>query len=252
MARISRACYESSYFHVMVQGIAKEYIFKEKEFKEKYIEFLDNATKENEVIIIAYCIMDNHVHLLLYTPKISNLTSAMASVNTRYAKYYNKILHRCGYVYRDRYRCENIMTQNHLENCIRYIHNNPVEAKICEYPSEYKYSSYNKFKNKNVDKEILKLVSWDVNNYMEKLDIDVVDYNFLEINNEFGQVKYEDINKVFNEYSRYDFTDDKTVYEIQRRLKKRCNATNEEILKLMNVKRTKFYSIIKKYKIVNI
>ena len=248
MARISRACYESCYFHVMVQGIAKEYIFKENELKEKYIDFLNDAIKENSVKIIAYCIMDNHVHLLLYTLKISNLTSVMASVNTRYAKYYNKTLQRCGYVYRDRYRCENIMTQSHLENCIRYIHNNPVEANICEKPSRYKYSSYNKFKNKLVDKEILKLISWDENTYLEKLDSNVADYNFLEINNEFGQIKYEKIDKVFEEYSKKDFNDDKTVYEVQKQLKKRCNATNEEIIKLMKLKRSSFYNIIKRCK----
>ena len=251
MARISRACYESSYFHVMVQGIAKEYIFKEKEFKEKYLEFLDNSTIENEVIVIAYCIMDNHAHLLLYTPKIKNLTSVMASVNTRYAKYYNKVLNRRGYVYRDRYRCENIITQSHLENCIRYIHNNPVVAKICMHPSEYRYSTYNKFKNKNIDKEVLGLLSWDINDYIERLDDDVSDYSFIECYNEFGQIRYENLNEVFKEYLKCDFSDDKTVYEIQRQLKRRCNATNEEILKLMNLKRANFYNILKRGKSVD-
>ena len=75
----------------------------------------------------------------------------MRSLITRYAKKYNKVYHRCGYVFRDRYRCESIMTVEHLKNCIRYIHNNPVKAAICNKCGDYIYSSYNEYLNNMID-----------------------------------------------------------------------------------------------------
>ena len=55
--------------------------------------------------------MNNHCHILLYTEKIEDLSKVMASSNTKFGILYNKINKRCGYVFRDRYRCENIYTQ---------------------------------------------------------------------------------------------------------------------------------------------
>lgn len=145
MPRISRKCYESDFFHVMVQGIDREFIFNNDYFKEKYLSFLQEASQKHQVKIIAYCMMDNHAHILVYTPEIDKLSDMMESTNTKFAILYNKRCNRCGYVFRDRYRCENILSQAHLEICIRYIHRNPIKAGICEFEWQYPYSSYNLF-----------------------------------------------------------------------------------------------------------
>lgn len=248
MARISRKCYESSYFHIMVQGIEKRFIFNTAEFKEKYYEIIRCSTEKNNVKIISFCIMDNHVHLLLYTEKINNITKVMLSTNTRFAKFYNKRLNRCGYVFRDRYRCENIMTQNHLINCIKYIHNNPIQAKICKKQSNYKYSSYNLYKNNLIEEDIVKLIFGNLIEYNFILDENVEDYNYIEVENEFGEKKYEDINKVVKEFKCLDVTDKKTMYYAIKELKNRCNAKNEDIARVLNIKRSSFYRILKKFK----
>ena len=129
--RLSRKCYNSKFFHVMIQGIRKEKIFNEKYLKSTFINYMNESAIKNDVRIVAYCIMENHAHILVYTNEISFLSKMMHSLNTRYAIKYNKFKERCGFVFRNRYRCENILNITYLKNCIRYIHNNPVKAGIC-------------------------------------------------------------------------------------------------------------------------
>ena len=98
-----------------------------------------------DVKVVAHCVMDNHVHLLVEIKEVKELSDFMHKVNTLYAMYYNKKYNRVGYVYRDRYKSQGIYSEKQLYVCINYIHNNPVKARICRYPYEYKYSSYNNF-----------------------------------------------------------------------------------------------------------
>ena len=108
--RIARCYYTSKFFHVMVQGIRRERIFNENYLKEKFIDLSKEISNENNVSILAYCVMNNHAHILVYTEDVGNLSKMMHSLNMRYANKYNKLKHRCGYVFRNRYRCENITT----------------------------------------------------------------------------------------------------------------------------------------------
>lgn len=126
----------------MIQGIRKEKIFNSNYLKCIFFNYMTEAAEKNNIKIVAYCIMTNHAHMLLYVEDIENLSKMMHSLNTRYAMKYNKCLDRCGFVFRDRYRCENIHDIAYLKACIKYIHNNPVKANICEKADEYYYSSY--------------------------------------------------------------------------------------------------------------
>ncbi len=148
MPRIARYLMDSSYFHVMSQGINKEFIFKDDKDIMVYKRLIKKYKREL-VKIIAYCVMNNHVHILIYADEINNLTKFMHKINTIYAMYYNQKYKRVGYVFRDRYRSEIIESQYYLKQCIDYIHLNPVKAKLCEKPEDYEYSSYNEYiKNK--------------------------------------------------------------------------------------------------------
>ena len=123
MPRIARRDYNTSFFHVMVQGIRKEYVFTEREDIELYIRLIYTYMKKYSVKIIAYCVMNNHAHLLTYVEEIEELSKFMKCINTTYAMYYNKKYKKTGYVFRNRYRAEPIFNQEHLVNCINYIHN---------------------------------------------------------------------------------------------------------------------------------
>lgn len=142
MPRLSRKNLNTSYYHIIVQGINKEYIFDKERYIKKYHNLIINNLKKYDLKIIAYCIMSNHAHLLLYAEKTETMAEYMKSINTSYARYYNRNENRVGIVFRNRYESEPIYNQRYLLNCIAYIHNNPVKAKIVDSVERYKYSSY--------------------------------------------------------------------------------------------------------------
>ncbi len=249
MSRISRKSIISSYYHVMVQGIDKEYIFNEDLLKDKYKELLLKKSKTNQILIISYCIMGNHMHLLIKTENSDNLSKMMLQINSSYGKFYNKTKNRVGYVFRDRYRAEPIYNVNHLHNCIRYIHENPVKAEMVEKCEQYLYSSFNDYKNNMIDKYIIEEVYGTTSQYMDKISGNYEDYNFIEVSNEFGNKVYEDFKVVCKEYENVNFKDRANVCRVSNELKNRCRITNDEIIKFMKLKRATYYNIMKNNKI---
>lgn len=169
MPRKNRNLFDKILCHHMVQGINKEYIFETNEEKEKYLELLKKYYKQFEIDIIAYCIMNNHAHMMLYSQEIENISKFMKQVNSIYAMYYNKKKNRVGYVYRNRFKSVPIMTREQMYTCIKYIHMNPVKAGIVEKEEQYKYSSYHDYLNQTgfLNKRILKFVFDSSENYIE-------------------------------------------------------------------------------------
>ena len=146
MPRIPRIYLKTEYFHVITQGINKSYIFDSPTDIKYYIKNMYDIKEKYNIEIIAYCIMNNHAHILIKCVLIKNLSDYMHDLNTRYGCYYNKKYKRVGYVFRDRYKAEGIYTESHLYSCIKYIYDNPVKAGICNKPEEYLYSNYKKVK----------------------------------------------------------------------------------------------------------
>jgi len=145
MPRNSRKNLKSFYKHLMVQGIEKQFIFGEEKYIKKYKEIILEKLKESPVTILGYCIMHNHSHLLIHSETPEEISKFMHKVNTKYSMYYNKINNRVGYVFRNRFKSQEIFNQGQLYTCLRYIHNNPVKANITKTMQEYKHSSYNEF-----------------------------------------------------------------------------------------------------------
>lgn len=150
MPRISRNCLKTKFFHVITQGINKSYIFEQSMDIKVYIKYMYELKDEFNIKIISYCIMNNHAHMLLEVESINYLSKYMHKLNTKYALYYNEKYDRVGYVFKNRFKSEGIYGEKHLKNCIKYIYNNPVKAKICNSPEEYLYSNYDK-KIMNID-----------------------------------------------------------------------------------------------------
>lgn len=169
MPRLARKCLESPFIHIIVQGINKEYIFKKDLFKEAYLNMLKKNISETDIDIISYCVMDNHVHLLVYCEDINVISKVMQKTNGAYAKWYNKTQKRVGYVFRNRYYTQMILTEHQLYNCIVYIHKNPVKANIVNYIHEYKYSSYMEYlgKRKFITDNSIQLVFGTSKNYLD-------------------------------------------------------------------------------------
>lgn len=191
MPRTSRKYLKSYYKHVMVQGIEKQYIFGEEKYINRYKEIILDKLKESPVTILAYCIMHNHSHILIYSETPEEISKFMQKVNTAYAMYYNKINNRVGYVFRNRFKSQEIFDQGQLYTCLRYIHNNPVKANITKTMQEYKHSSYNEFltgKHQIINDKSIEILFGKSDNFKEKFElvhnrtIVILNEEFLDIN----------------------------------------------------------------------
>lgn len=192
MSRQARKVYSFGFFHIMVQGLNKMYIFKDSKYKKSYMQIMKRYYTDYDVKNIAYCIMDNHVHLLLYTNDINQISEYMQKINMVFARYYNEKNKRVGYVFRDRYKSQYIYDRNYLLKCIKYIHMNPVKAKIVNAEEDYQFSSYNDYINKTgyINNEILQMVFMESNKYIKLFyNIKECDYNIIDIEEENDNIK---------------------------------------------------------------
>lgn len=149
MPRISRKNLNTSFLHVMVQGVNKDYIFNKDYYKKQYLELIKKFKNEFNIELLAYCIMSNHAHFAIFNEDKETLGKFMHKANFEYARLYNKAENRCGVLFRNRYNIEPIYNQKHLANCINYIHLNPVKAGMVEKCEDYKFSSYMDYMKNN-------------------------------------------------------------------------------------------------------
>jgi len=152
----------SKIYHVIARGNERKDIFLDDEDKNKFIQIIINKKNKNEYILYAYCLMNNHLHLLLKEQE-DGISRIMRRINTAYAYYFNKKYNRVGHVFQNRFKSEPVENDRYLISLIRYIHNNPVKAKIANQPHQYKWSSYSLYLKEQkciIDKEeILNLFS---------------------------------------------------------------------------------------------
>ena len=144
VARQARMESPTDYYHVMMRGNNRENIFKDKNQKIFFIELLKGSVEDKLVDIAGYCIMDNHVHIIIKS-ELSNLSKFIKSINTKYAMRFNKQKDRVGHVFQGRYKSEIISDEIYLLQVIRYVHNNPVIARIVKSPDDYRWSSYREY-----------------------------------------------------------------------------------------------------------
>lgn len=140
MPRTARQVSITHTYHVMLRGNEKKKIFIDAQDKSVFTNILYNKKKDNDFCLYAYCIMDNHVHLVIKELETS-ISRIMKRIGTSYAIYFNKKYNRVGHVFQDRYKSEVIEDDRYLLSVIRYVHNNPVKAGICKV-QEYRWSSY--------------------------------------------------------------------------------------------------------------
>jgi REP element-mobilizing transposase RayT len=144
MARPLRVEYPGAYYHVINRGNAGEKIFKNKRDKEKFLEYLALAVDRFSIVVHTYCLMDNHYHLLLQTQE-ANLSKSIQWLNVSYATYFNRKRQRSGHLFQGRFKAILVDADNYLAQLSRYIHLNPVQAKIVASPDEFLWSSYQAF-----------------------------------------------------------------------------------------------------------
>ena len=144
MARALRVEYPGAFYHVINRGNAGDDIFKSLRDREKFLEYLQTAVEHYGLKIHTYCLMTNHYHLLVETPE-ANLGRAIKWVNVSYAGYFNRKRQRCEHLFQGRYKAILVDADEYLKQLSRYIHLNPIRAKMVAELCSYPFSSYPAF-----------------------------------------------------------------------------------------------------------
>ena len=141
MARPLRIQYPGAWYHVMNRGGARRTIFEELTHYRLFLDVVAAARETYSVSVHAYCLMSNHYHLLVRTP-LGNLAKCMRHVDGVFTQRINRLVGADGALFRGRYRSILIEADVYLLNVSRYIHLNPVAAKLAVQPQDYPWSSY--------------------------------------------------------------------------------------------------------------
>lgn len=131
---------ESGFYHVMLRGNGRQLIFEDDADRREFLSCLDNAIEREGVSLIAWCLMDNHVHLIIDDPH-DRLSTVMYRIGMKYAMYFNNRHQREGHLFEGRFKSSPIESDEYLVQAVRYVLNNPVAAGISTL-EDYRWSSY--------------------------------------------------------------------------------------------------------------
>lgn len=143
MSRPLRIEFENAFYHVMNRGRNHQQIFPAKRYYATFLDCLETAHERFGLRIHCYCLMGNHYHLLVSTPR-ANLSRAMRHVNGVYAQKFNRMTGADGPLFRGRYKAILVDSSSYLLQVSRYIHRNPVETNrpLAKRLEDYRWSSY--------------------------------------------------------------------------------------------------------------
>ena len=161
MSRQARKASASGIYHIMLRGINRQRIFEDREDEEKILQLLRSYKKRCGFALYAYCLMGNHIHLLLKeaaNPSVLTVNGTDIEVGpgeplemvfkrlgVSYVTYYNRRHKRVGHLFQDRFKSEPVDSDEYLLMALRYIHRNPVKAGMCVKPEDYPMSSYHEY-----------------------------------------------------------------------------------------------------------
>jgi len=138
-------------YHVVIKGLNSQLLFEEAKDYAKYLDFLNLHKESCDFDLFAYCLMSNHVHLLIRTKEVA-LETIFRKINTAYASWFNMKYSRSGHLQDGRYYSEPINSLDYLLAALRYIHKNPLKADLeNSVGSRYPWNSYHAYIKQNDD-----------------------------------------------------------------------------------------------------
>lgn len=140
MPREARVKSENGIYHIMLRGANKQEIFHDDEDCIKFLHIIEKYKRVSEIGVFAWCLMNNHVHLLL---KEGNepISITMKRIGVSFVWYYNWKYRTTGHLFQDRFKSEKVETHRYLFTVVRYIHQNPVKAGIVNRADAWRWSS---------------------------------------------------------------------------------------------------------------
>lgn len=144
MPRTARRHAETDLYHVIVRGVGRQIIFEDNADRRHYLKLLARELGGSEGVLLAWCLMDNHVHLLLHMP-LGEVSPLMQAIGSAYALWFNARHDRVGHLFQGRFRSEPVESEAYLLTVTRYIHQNPLKAGLCDACEEWPWSSYRSY-----------------------------------------------------------------------------------------------------------
>lgn len=228
MSRPLRIEYEGAWYHVMNRGRRSERIFEDRKDYLRFIDLLKDATESWDVRISAFCLMANHYHLLLHTPR-GNLSRCMRHINGVYTQRFNRSKGLDGQLFRGRFKSILVDGDNYLLQLVRYIHRNPVRAGVVGHPEEYPWSSHKGFLSSAKKWEwlhkdyILSILSADEGGRLRAYRGFLAEEDSEQIREVFGLRGYSAASSVLERMARQLMKD--------RGLQKRCEQIRKSLIK---------------------
>ena len=141
MARPLRLAYPGALYHVTTRGNARQAIYTDDQDRSTFLAVLAAVVTRSQWLCHAYCLMNNHYHLLIETPQ-GNLSAGMRQLNGIYTQRFNRRHTRVGHVFQGRFKAILVERENYLLELCRYVVLNPVRAGLAKRPQTYRWSSY--------------------------------------------------------------------------------------------------------------
>lgn len=140
MARPPRLEFPGALFHVTARGNERHALFRDDADRREYLDRIARCRERFRFELLAYCLMTNHVHLAIRTGR-QPLSRIIWRLHSTYAEWFNHRHDRVGHLFQGRYKAFLVRDDRHLHALVRYIHRNPVEARIARRASDYPWSS---------------------------------------------------------------------------------------------------------------
>lgn len=139
---------ENALYHIITRGNQKQLVFREAQDYKEYLHLLSKYKKQYDFKLYCFCLMPNHVHLIMQIEKRELVNKIMRSLNLSYTLYFNSKYKTVGHLWQDRFKSKIIAQDTYLLECIEYIEANPTRTGLSWYVDDYPWSSYS-FRLKN-------------------------------------------------------------------------------------------------------
>lgn len=147
MPREARKKGSSGIYHIMLRGINRQTIFEDDEDKIRFLETIKKYKDQMKFQLYSYCLMNNHIHLLI-KEKEEPISASIKRISSSYVYWYNMKYDRCGHLFQERFKSENVDDAAYFLTVLRYIHQNPLKAGLTKNVFESNWTSINEYIHK--------------------------------------------------------------------------------------------------------
>ena len=159
MPRLARIIIDNHPCHIIQRGNNRQDVFLDDEDRSAYLSILKAFSQKHSVHILGYCLMTNHVHIIVMPDKAVVLAKAIGGTHFRYTQYYNRKYSRSGHLWQNRFYSV-VLEENHLITAMRYIERNPVRIGEVKKAEDYPWSSAKAHISGNDPKNLIDMKSW--------------------------------------------------------------------------------------------